>query len=175
MDRTAWILLATLCATLWFNTGRRGGPAVNQAAPQISASLLEGGTFKLEEQKGKVVLLDFWATWCPPCRASLPVLSELSARYQGSPDVWVGSVNKEQLPPERLQSFLKNMKVEVPVILDRRGAVNARYHVSALPTMVLIGKDGLVKKTQVGLPYSDPAQLKRHLTQLIEEARATPN
>jgi len=174
MDKTAWVLLLLMCAVLAFQAGKRGGPPLNQEAPEISASLLEGGTFTLGEQKGKVILLDFWATWCPPCRASLPALSAVSRHYQGAPDVWVGGVNDERLSAKRLKDFLKGMKVDLPVILDRRGQVNARYRVSALPTMVLIGKDGLVKKTQVGLPYSDPVKLERHLTQLIEEARATP-
>ena len=174
MNRTSWVLLAMLVGVMVFRSGHRGGPPVNESAPQISASLLEGGSFNLSEHKGKVIVLDFWATWCPPCRASLPALGALSARYQGDPSVWIGSVNKERLSPQRLRRFLAEMNVQVPVILDRTGQVNARYQVSALPTMVMIGRDGLVSKTQVGLPYSDPKRLEGHLVELIEQAKRAP-
>lgn len=171
MNKTSWVLLAMLIAVLVYRVGKRSGPPLNESAPQISASLLDGGVFNLEEQRGKVILLDFWATWCPPCRASLPALSAVSKHYQDDQDVWVGSVNHERLSTEDLTKFMTQLRVDFPVILDRRGQVNARYRVSALPTMVLIGKDGLVKKTQVGLPYSDSTQLEQHLIHLIEEAR----
>ena len=86
--------------------------------------------------------------------------------------MWVGTVNKERLPTTRLSAFFKQLKVTLPIVLDNSGRINARYQVSALPTMVIIGKDGLVKRTQVGLPYSDTEALKRHLIKLIEQEKA---
>ena len=119
----------------------------------------------------KVLVIDFWATWCPPCRASLPALSAVRAHYQGQSDVWIGTVNKERLPAARLTAFLAQLNAELPIVRDTRGFINAHYKVSALPTMVLIGRDGRVKRTQVGLPYSDPQALKRHLIKLIDQER----
>jgi thiol-disulfide isomerase/thioredoxin len=174
MNKASWVLLAMLLGVVFTRAGQRGGPELNRAAPDIKAPLLSGESFHLNEQRGKVILLDFWATWCPPCRASLPALSAVAERYRGSADVWVGGVNKERLSSQRLRDFLSDMKVSAPVILDRRGQVNARYQVSALPTLVLIGKDGLVKKTQVGLPFTNPDRLAQHLIKLIEEARSAP-
>ena len=172
MKSTSWFILALLTLFALQRFKDSGGPPTNQQAPEISAKLASGELFKLSEHKGQVVLLDFWATWCPPCRASLPALSEVRAHYQGDERVWVGTVNKERLPTTRLSAFFKQLKVTLPIVLDNSGRINARYQVSALPTMVIIGKDGLVKRTQVGLPYSDTEALKRHLIKLIEQEKA---
>jgi thiol-disulfide isomerase/thioredoxin len=172
MKSTSWFLLAllTIVAVQRFKGGG-GGPALNREAPPISAPLASGERFELSEHQGQVVLLDFWATWCPPCRASLPALSAVRAHYQGQKDVWIGTVNKERLPAKRLTAFLTQLNAELPIVRDTRGFINAHYQVSALPTMVLIGRDGRVKRTQVGLPYSDPQALKRHLIKMIDQER----
>ena len=170
---TSWVLLGLLTA-LVINKAREsggGGPLINAEAPAVEATLASGEPFSLAAHKGKVVVLDFWATWCPPCRATLPSLSAVRARYAADPSVWIGTVNDERLSPERLSGFLRDLGADLPIIIDSRGSISRRYSVSYLPTVVVIGPDGRVHDASSGLPARTPAGVEEHLVGLIEGAR----
>jgi cytochrome c biogenesis protein CcmG, thiol:disulfide interchange protein DsbE len=170
MKWISWLLMLLLLGVT-FSRSHRGGPPLDQEAPSIQAKLLGGAPFSLEAHQGKVIILDFWATWCPPCRASLPALSQVSALYKDDDQVWVGSVNKERLSARGLKDFMKKMKVEFPVILDRTGRISLSYNVTALPTLILIDPQGKVRHLQVGLLTSNVTKLTEHIKALIESAR----
>jgi thiol-disulfide isomerase/thioredoxin len=122
-----------------------------QAAPAFTLARADGtpGSVSLDALRGKVVVLDFWATWCPPCLAMLPTLHELDASWKGKGVSFVGINSDGYIEPEVLQSFLRQHGVPYPVVVDD-GDVGARYKVRALPQMVVIGKDGAIRKTFVG-------------------------
>jgi thiol-disulfide isomerase/thioredoxin len=170
---TSWVLLGLLTA-LVINRAREsgdGGPVINAQAPAVEAALATGERFSLSAHAGKVVVLDFWATWCPPCRASLPSLSAVRARYAADPGVWIGTVNDERLSPERLSTFLRDLGADLPIIVDAKGSISRRYNVHYLPTVVVIGPDGKVHDTSSGLPARTPAGVEEHFVGLIEGAR----
>lgn len=124
-------------------------PLMNKPAPDIKLDTVGGGKFDLASHKSKdVVVLDFWATWCPPCRRSLPILAEVTKKYAGK-DVQIYAVN-EQEDPQKVQDFLKAQGLSLNVALDRNGDAGSAYKASAIPETVIIGKDGVVHAVHIG-------------------------
>jgi thiol-disulfide isomerase/thioredoxin len=132
---------------------------VGEIAPAISLALLDGGDFDLAAHQDKdVVLLDFWATWCGPCRAAMPTLVEISRDY-AERGVKYFAVNLKE-DAAKIRAYLKEAKLNVAVPLDKDGKIAKKYGVRGIPTMVIVGKDGKVKGVHVG---SSP-ELKSELT-----------
>lgn len=112
-------------------------------APEFSVELMDGGQFSLAENKGKkYIILDFWATWCPPCRAAMPVLEKIAEKYKEK-DVIVIAVNQQETP-DKIKKFLEQNDLHPTVALDS-GSIGNLYEVSALPTMVIIDKEGMIQ------------------------------
>jgi thiol-disulfide isomerase/thioredoxin len=126
---------------------------------------MDGKDVALKDLKGKVVVLDMWATWCPPCRASLPHLDKL---YQSVKDkgVNVFAVNLQE-EQDDVAAFVKKTNLTVPVLLDKDGAVAQSYKASAIPQTVIIGKDGKVAKVFVGFGGEETA---RDMKAAVEKA-----
>ena len=121
---------------------------VDKQAPDFQLKKLDGTVLKLSDLKGRVVVLDFWATWCGPCVASLPKITELGEEYK-SAEVDVIAVNIEQTAAE-VQSFLDRAKISPTVVLDSDGAVARAYQAQAIPQTVIIDRDGKIKSVIVG-------------------------
>lgn len=121
--------------------------AAGDVAPPIALPLLGGGRFEL--RPGEVTVIDFWASWCPPCRAELPVLDQLAKRYQGQ-GARVVAVNVEE-PGElpAVEGFVREAHLTLPIALDG-GATSSRYHVDGLPTVVVVDAAGKIRKLFVG-------------------------
>jgi peroxiredoxin len=119
-------------------------------APAFSLPTLDGAKVNLADQKGKVVVLDFWATWCPPCRKSLPHTQELSSdadRVHKGLVVWLID-DKEDAAT--VKKFLKDNSYHFTVPMDHPGEVLAKYLVRGIPTTVIIGRDGVIQKVFIG-------------------------
>jgi len=121
---------------------------VGQMAPDFELQKLDGKSLKLSELRGRIVILDFWATWCGPCVASLPKLTEMSQEYKGA-DVDLIAVNIEQTSAE-VRSLLDRLKISPLVVLDTDGAVARAYQAQAIPQTVLIDPDGKIHQVFVG-------------------------
>jgi peroxiredoxin len=117
--------------------------------------------------RGKVVLLDFWATWCRPCRALAPRLSALQARY-GAQGLQVLGVTTDSA--EAAAVFAQRTAMRYPVAIDRKGETSRAYEVSALPTLFVIDKRGVVRDIAVG--YDEDAEA--HVETLLRELLAEP-
>jgi thiol-disulfide isomerase/thioredoxin len=141
---------------------RRGQPAPTFTLPRADGT---PGKIALAELQGRVVVLDFWATWCPPCLAMLPALHELDTEWRIRGVTFVGVNSDGDISPEALQSFLVQHAVPYAVVVDD-GEVGARYKVRALPQLVVVGKDGAVRKTFLGFTS------KGAIAQALEEAVA---
>lgn len=121
-----------------------------QPAPDFSLQSLESKTIDLSEMRGKVVVLDFWATWCPPCRKSLPHLQKISAdgalKQKG---LRVISVNVKEAK-DKVQDFLKQNTYDFAVALDSDGATTEKYLVQGIPTTVIVDRAGVIQRVFVG-------------------------
>ncbi len=117
---------------------------VGGAAPTFKLPLLDGGSLDLSAHRGNnIVILDFWATWCVPCRLSLPVLVDVSSQYKDK-GVILYSINAGE-EPDTIRDFLKRFELGLNVPLDRDGTVGKLYGVKGIPHMVIIGQDGTVQ------------------------------
>ncbi len=139
----------------------------NSAAPNFTLQTLDGSSVSLSDLKGQVVVLDFWATWCPPCVKSLPQLGQLHQELSGK-GVKVFAVNLKE-DNEKVNSFLKSKEIQVPVLLDKEGEVAEKYNVRAIPETVVIGKDGHVKKVFIGTDEKTHEQIRQQIESAKQE------
>jgi peroxiredoxin len=139
-----------------------------QEAPEIELRDLSGNPVKLSAFRGKVVLVDFWASWCGPCRDSLPVLDRLSRTYQDKGLVVLG-VNIDE-SADAAQAFLKknNLKVSFPVVNDKDKRVAARYAPPTMPSSFIIDRTGRVQRVHEGFRSSDAQKLEAELKALLQ-------
>jgi peroxiredoxin len=138
-----------------------------KAAPPVQLSTVSGGTFNLADSKGKeVVVLDFWATWCPPCRRALPILSKVTSAYAAKGVKFVAIDLGEEAA--KVQAFLKAQGLNVNVALDHDGAVAKTYGVNGIPQSVIINKDGIVKVVHVGFAPNLEEILPRELDAVLQ-------
>ena len=128
-----------------------GGPKAMRGkdAPDLLLSTIKDEEFSLLSQRGKVVVLDFWASWCRPCRTALPILLEVSTRYPAS-EFCLMTVNQEE-SQEEISDFLTRYDLEnLPVAMDLDGKISKQYQVQAIPQTVIINQEGKVEKVWVG-------------------------
>lgn len=133
---------------------------VGRTAPDFNLKTLDGGEFKLQDQRGKRVILSFWASWCGPCRLELPALSQLQKERD---DVVIYAVNVDR-DPRKAKQFLAKVKVELPIIWDPESVALGQYEVLSMPTMFLLDENLTLKWRKTG--FSQANGLKELLVQL---------
>ncbi len=174
-QRLKWIAVIVILGLIAYEyTGSRSGPPVGEAAPDFTVPMLDGAEFTLSEHRGQIIVLDFWATWCPPCKASLPALERVYRAHAGEADVFVASVNTDRANAQRdtVPGFMAQRKLTFPVLFDQGMRISQTYNVKSIPTMVVVGRDGAVHAVQVGLPANSVDAIAEHLETWIAEARA---
>jgi len=140
-----------------------------QPAPNFKAILVDGGQMELAQHKGKhIVILDFWAVRCPPCRAALPVISKIAQDYK-TKGVVLYAINEED-GPDKIRRFLKSIGVEAKAATPQRGfgASPAQlYEVEGIPQTVIIGKKGMIQSIHIGYHEGTGGQLIEELETLL--------
>jgi cytochrome c biogenesis protein CcmG, thiol:disulfide interchange protein DsbE len=140
-------------------------PQVGFLAPDFELGLTDGNTVQLSTLRGRPVIINFWATWCGPCRDEMPALEQVWQRY-GKGDVMLLGVNQgEDLPT--ITSFAHGeMDVSFPLLLDSQMDVSRRYNIRAMPTTFFVDANGRIQNIQIGGPLDQAALLAG-----IEKAR----
>jgi peroxiredoxin len=160
------ILVFTLCCALpVFAMGGalRSGqfPEIGKPAPNFILKDLLGNDIHLSDYKNKVVLLTFWATWCPPCREEMPVLQRLHNKMAGR-DFIILAVSVDHAGPAKVNDFLIKGGYTFKVLLDAQNRAASKYAVAAIPTAFLIDKKGKIVEQHIGmLNWTSLAAMKR--------------
>ena len=144
---------------------------LSQPAPDFSLQSLDGKTHKLSDSRGKVVLIDFWATWCPPCRMSTPALGRLHKKMAGK-DFTILSVSVDD-GAKAVKNYLAKEKPEY-LVLMADDSVQAAYGVRAIPTFVLVDKAGSVAKIFQGFAPDMEADWEKEINRLLGATHASP-
>ena len=191
MSRRGWILLASglpllaLFAVLaWASVrsgGNPGGFGVNAEFGQVEVSedqaddfsleLMSGETLTLADLRGKAVMVDFWSSWCPPCRQEAPVLAEVYLEYETLPVEFVG-VDIWDVPAAA-QEHIDRYNVPYPNGIDADGIIAINYGVTGLPEKFFISPEGMVVKKFVG-PMS-PSKLRGILNEMLGPRSSLPS
>ncbi|MCX8205392.1 MAG: TlpA family protein disulfide reductase [Candidatus Nezhaarchaeota archaeon] len=144
----AWLQLHPLLSG-WLLGG--GSVATGMLAPDFSLVDLDGNPFSLSGFRGRVVVLDFMATWCGPCRAQIPYLNEVKEKYGGSVVIVSISIDSLHDSEEVLRRFLKEHPYATWVWARDTAGVGRTYGVAAIPTLFIIDREGYVRFRHVGL------------------------
>ncbi len=137
---------------------------VGKPAPTATLKTLEGKDFNLEDLKGKVVVLSFWASWCRPCRGEMPELDRVYSDFKDKGVVVVGvNVDRESA---KAQAFLRAHPVSFPILLDPNALLLGRYDVGSMPTSYVIDRKGVVRKKTVGYRPEYIEELRKFLETL---------
>jgi peroxiredoxin len=137
-------------------------------APEISLNTLDDKAFKLSEQKGKVVVVDIWATWCPPCRKSLPHLNKMSEDKALTDRGLVVIASNSGEDADTIKKFVAENKYTFQILVDQQSSLSKTLGVRGIPTTLVVGRDGIVKNVFVGFgPGSE-----KTLDEAIEKALA---
>lgn len=143
---------------------RAQGTGVGQEAPDFGVPDLSGETVQLSDYRGQVVLLNFWASWCGPCRMEVPGLVALYGRYRDR-GLAVLAVNLGE-PREQVESFADAYQMTFPVLLDMEGQTRYLYPTRGIPTSLILDREGVVRNVLVG--SADEETFTRLIEPLLE-------
>jgi thiol-disulfide isomerase/thioredoxin len=135
-------------------------------APAVELKDLSGKSFGWGALSGKVVLVDFWASWCAPCKEELPVLEALYKKYRGRGFEIVG-INQDE-DPANASKFLRRAPLSFPILHDAKRAAAGSYSPSKMPSSYLIDRRGLVRYVHAGFKAGDAADLEREINALLD-------
>jgi thiol-disulfide isomerase/thioredoxin len=137
-------------------------------APQFSLYDLSGNQVSLSDFRGRVVLLNFWATWCAPCRREIPSLERLYHMRKGE-GFEIVAVNSERASSSKIASFVQQYQMSFPILLNPGQDVGSRYWIRAVPTSFLVDKKGVIRWKIVGGREWESAYVLSRIDQLLQE------
>ena len=162
--RTVIALLACVGTLL---SSAASADIVGQPAPDFALRSMKGSPVRLSEHLGEVVVINFWATWCGPCRQEMPLLDELYGKYQRAGLVML-SVNIDEAVEPAIE-MAQTLKVSYPVLFDTRKEVSRAYDVSAMPVTVLVDRAGVVRYVSEGYKPGYEKRYTEKLRELLNE------
>lgn len=151
-----WTVVSRVPSAVGAPLSSSPSPREGFLAPDFTLDTLDGKRVTLSELRGKVVVVNFWATWCLPCRAETPALEKSYAQYKESGVVILGVNLTNQDVVSEVESFVQEFKLTYPILLDREGSIsNSLYQIRGLPTTFFINREGVIRTVLVGGPMSE--------------------
>ena len=166
---SVFVLIAGIVLII-LSTRQPEGPRVGQVAPGWSLVSEKGETKRLSDYRGQVILLNFWATWCPPCVFEMPSLQRLHRQFLGK-KFRVVAVGVDENGWSAIRSFLRKSPVEFDLFWDQTAAVSELYGVSHLPESYLINQEGIIIKRFSGPVEWDSPEIVQIIERLTEPLR----
>jgi len=161
------LIRKTLFIAMLITSGTVFAGAVKGVAPDFTLKSLDGKNIKLSEHRGSVVMVNFWASWCGPCRQEMPILEQLYKRYQDLGFVILG-VNTDENPANS-RILLKDISVTFPVLFDSKNNIVKKYDVQAMPTTYLIDRNGNLRYVHKGYKPGYEVKYAQQIKALIRE------
>lgn len=137
----------------------------DQEVPDFTLKAMTGENLRLEELRGQVVLINFWASWCGPCRQEMPILQQIHKRYEPLGFTVLG-VNVDE-EPEKARRIAERLTLDFPLLLDSNQAVSEQYDVNAMPFTVLVDRSGKVRYVHRGYKPGDESHYVNQLKPLL--------
>lgn len=175
-------ILILMIAALWIWLSRAPADSTTQGkipapqkgflAPDFSLPTVDGKTIRLADLQGKPVLVNYWASWCAPCRAEMPALQRLAADFEEQGLVVLGVNAASQDDRANALAFVEQQGLTFPILFDTTGDVQRQYAIQSLPTSFFIDHQGIIREVVIGGPMSE-ALLRIRIEQLLT-SKETP-
>lgn len=158
------LLMSAVCA---FTLSQGFAANIGDVAPNFKASSLDGSkTVDIKQLEGKVVFVDFWASWCAPCLKSLPEFEKLQSSFANRDDVVVLAINLDE-DPKSAAKFINKLNVTYDILADSSGEIPAAFGVSAMPSSYIIDKSGVIQYVHKGYKSGDVDKIRMKIEQLL--------
>jgi len=162
----AWIYISA-DRTGTSTSGKVPAPQQGFLAPDFELQTLDGETIKLSNLRGQAVLINLWATWCPPCRAEMPAIEKVYNEYQDQGLVVLAVNMTYQDAYSDIAPFIDEYGLTFPVLLDETSKVGTAYQLRSLPSSFFIDRDGIISEVVIGGPMAE-ALLRTRVEQILK-------
>ena len=142
-------------------------PQAGFSAPDFTLKTPNGEFYTLSELRGQAVLVNLWATWCPPCRAEMPVIEKMYKEYKDQGFIVIAVDMTYQDDPLAVVPFAKKYGLTLPILLDETGNVGSAYQLRSLPSSYFINRNGIIQEVVIGGPMSE-ALLRTRIEQILK-------
>jgi len=150
-----WTVVSRVPSAVGAPLSSSPSPREGFLAPDFTLDNLQGEKVTLSGLRGKIVVINLWATWCPPCRAEMPALENAYKQYKDSGVVVLGLNVTNQDSEREVPLFVEEFGLTFPILLDRDGSVSALYQLRGLPTTYFVNREGIIRTVVVGGPMSE--------------------
>lgn len=164
LKRTILCVAAVLALSV---SGIASSTVVEGKAPDFTLKSMQGGNLKLSEHRGEVVMINFWASWCAPCRQEMPILNDLYLRYRDMGFTLLGVNVEEEI--DGAKKMMTDLKVVFPVLFDTTNEVSKMYKVEAMPSTILVDRDGNMRYLHRGYLPGYEEDYERQVRELMRE------
>ncbi|MCW8832329.1 MAG: TlpA family protein disulfide reductase [Colwellia sp.] len=161
------VLIKIIAIVLFSSSLKAAALDIGQQAPDFTLKSTQGKNLNLAEQRGQIIVINFWASWCGPCRKEMPILQSFHSKYNNlGVSVWGVNVEQEN---QAGQDFLADLDLSFPIFFDSSNKISANYQVEAMPTTVIVDRDGKVRYVYRGYKDGYEKKYAKAIKKLIRE------